>query len=304
MSLRYAGPMLSAILLLILALACGPPAEPTPRPTYTLYPTATSEPTAPPAPTATIGLTFIPAPTAAAMPELPTMLVLPPDLILPTDAPRPTFAFLSTAVPRPTSGLRLIATKRPTVSPTSTVPERSYESANLEYFSGLAYEAMTRGNAQMASGDFPAALRSYKEAQKHHDRPSSVIQNRIGTAYSNLEVYPQAIRHFSNAIDAIDANDQALDRVNRANSYAFNGNCGPAIQDAKVALTQEGEGGPGFHTDAEANIVLAFCYAEQGEWTAVLQHAEAALGFATEHNYAPAVLASLVAMRDDAKLSQ
>ena len=140
-----------------------------------------------------------------------------------------------------------------------------------------------------------AAIESYNEAQRHHGKPSRVLENRIGLAYHNLEMYSLAIAHYSKAI-AI--KDSALDRINRAYSYASNNQCDPAITDAKSALSMEGEGRAGFHTDAEANSLLASCYAYQSNWSAALQHAEAAIATAREHQYPAADIAFMVELRD------
>ena len=61
--------------------------------------------------------------------------------------------------------------------------------------------------------------------------------------------------------------------------------CGPAVTDAKAALAMEPQSATGIHTDAEANYILASCYAYNGQHLLALQHAEVALGISIESGY-------------------
>ena len=113
----------------------------------------------------------------------------------------------------------------------------------------------------------------------------------MGLAYMGLEEWNQASRHFSSAI-AIE--DNPLDRVNRGRSYFESDQYAAAITDAKVALGMEPKFVPGFHSHAEAHLLLASCYAWTGVWSAERQHLDAALTIAKEHGYSTERITSIV----------
>ena len=131
-------------------------------------------------------------------------------------------------------------------------------------------------------GKYQDALEGYLEAQRLHGEPSVVLQNLIGNSYRALVQDEAAIRHFTNALEL---KDNPTDRINRGIRYMETGQCPPAIEDAKAALTMEPDTGEGVHTDAEANYILAGCYAQQGKYLLALQHAEAALETEKENSY-------------------
>ena len=76
-----------------------------------------------------------------------------------------------------------------------------------------------------------------------------------------------------------------MDRVNRGSSFVETDQCEPAIEDAKAALTMEPIKEDEFHTDSEANIILAGCYAQKGDYLIALQHTDASLEIAKENHY-------------------
>ena len=213
----------------------------------------------------------------------------------PTYTPYPTFTPAPTAIPRPTY------TPYPTFTPVPTPPSTIaiFESETVEYFLGRTQIALERAIEQFEAGEFQAAVASFKEAQRYHGKPSAVLENRIGLAYIFWQVYDLAIEHFSNAI-AI--RDNALDRVNRSTTYLEQSQCGMAITDAKAALTMEPETAPGFHTDVEANVVLANCHEYYGDYMAALQHLEAGIAIGEEHHYEEATLMNARAWRDELRL--
>ena len=149
---------------------------------------------------------------------------------------------------------------------------------------------------QFEAGEFQSAVASLKEAQRYHDKPSPVLENRIGMVYDYWGIYDLAIEHYSSAI-AI--KDDALDRVNRSQSYLAQSQCDMAIADAKAALTMEPETTPGFHTDVEANVVLATCHQTYGDYMAALQHLDAGIAIGEEHHYEEAHLMNMRAWRDE-----
>ena len=171
----------------------------------------------------------------------------------------------------------------------------SSESGPSNYFIGPALTAFERGLEQFNNGQYEDAIASFKEAQHHHSTPSSALESWIGNSYDATGQYDLAIQHHSNAI-AID--NSSLDHINRAYSYFKNNDCGPAITDAKTALTMKPEVDQGSHTDAEANWILAFCYHAQNDFTLALQHAEAAISIAKKHQYSETDIKAITELRD------
>ena len=210
----------------------------------------------------------------------------------PTYTPYPTFTPAPTAIPRPTCTPYPTFTLVPT--PPSTI--EYFKSGIGEYFLGRTLVAFERGIEQFEAGEFQAGVASFKEAQRYHDKPSAVLENRIGLAYQYWGIYDLAIDHYSNAI-AI--RDNALDRVNRSLVYLEQSQCDMAIADAKAALTMEPETTSGFHTDVEANVVLANCYQYYGDYMAALQHLDASIAIGEEHHYEEATLMNAQAWRDE-----
>lgn len=216
---------------------------------------------------------------------------------LPEDAPtpRPTYTQYPTYTPVAT------ATPRPTYThyPTNAAATGDFAVAEVdgstEWFFGAAAAAADKGQEQFANGEYEAAIASFKEAQRHRGKPSEVLESWIGLAYDALGQYDIAIVHHSNVI-AI--NDDAVSRVNRAGSYFNNAQCEPAISDAQAALAKEPATGEGFSTDAEANLVLASCYYEQSKYLQALQHADASIKIANDHQYAVSEIILMIELRD------
>ena len=71
------------------------------------------------------------------------------------------------------------------------------------------------------------------------------------------------------------------------------------ITGAKVALGMESGFTPGFHSHAEAHLLLASCYAWTGVWSAERQHLDAAIAIGKEHNYSTERIAAMVRWRDE-----
>ena len=255
---------LTLFVILVLALSCIDSPTSTLRPTYTPYPTL--EPT----PTATLRPTYTPFPT------------LEPTLT-PTITPRP---IADPTMPSPT------VTAQPTLIPST--PD-FVELGPEEYFRGRALRAARKGTELFEAGEYQAAIDSYKEAQHNHGKPSAILENRLGLAYENLEMYSLAIEHYSNAI-AIE--DSALDRLNRAINYFKDDQCNMAIPDAQVALSLEPQFVSGLHTDVESNYLLAACY-EYDDDLAALQHLDAAIDIAEEHEYETVIIAEWITWRDE-----
>ena len=211
--------------------------------------------------------------------------------------PRPTYTPYPTFTPAPTATPQPIYTPSPATPTPPSTPDY-FELESGEWFRGKAWDAFERGAAQFDAGEFQAAISSYKEAQRHHNKPSAVLENRIAFAYEFLEQFSLAIEHYSNAIGI---KDTALYRVNRSWLYLNNSQCALAILDAKAALTMEPETALGVHTDVSANMVLADCYDYVANYMTALQHLEAAIAIAEEHQYDEVVMANMRLWRDELK---
>lgn len=197
------------------------------------------------------------------------------------------------------SPLGVEPTLRPTYTPyPNTVAvdgnPKMHEVGAEEWFIGEAWMAFEKGEEMYDSGLCESAIIAFKEAQEHHGKQSDVLENRIGLSYDCLGNYDLAIQHHSYAI-AI--NDDSVNRVNRGISYLENGRCEPAITDAKTALAMAPAQDEGYHTDVEANTILATCYMLQDENLLALQHADAALTLASESNYTATDIAAIAEIR-------
>ena len=148
----------------------------------------------------------------------------------------------------------------------------------------LGYGAIPCGGGvkEFKRGRYLLAIESFKKSQRHRDEPSYGLANWTGLAYQALGRYAEAIEHYSASIEI---EDSSPGRVNRGIAYLFYGQCGPALTDGKAALAMGPESGTGIHTDAEANYILASCYAYDGRYLLALQHAEAGLSISIEQGY-------------------
>ena len=151
-----------------------------------------------------------------------------------------------------------------------------------DWFFGEAAFHVQNGIDEFRRGDYRAALRSFEQARQHRGKPSAVVESWTGLSYQALGRYEDAARYHSASI-AIE--DSVTERANRGLAYLYQGQCEPAIRDAKAALAMEPRNMEGIHTDAEANFVLGNCYAYDGKYLLALQHAEAALDLSIENNY-------------------
>ena len=151
-----------------------------------------------------------------------------------------------------------------------------------ERFSRKALSHAEEGIEEFKRGRYLLAIESFKKSKRQRGEPSYILENWTGLAYRALGRYAEAIEHLSASIEI---EDNSTGRVNRGIAYLFDGQCGPALSDAKAALAMEPKSGTGIHTDAEANYILASCYAYDGQFLLALQHAEAGLSISVEQGY-------------------
>ena len=225
-----------------------------------------------------------------------------------TPTPRPTYTPYPTytpAAPIPTpvvlsqsdtTGAPLLLLGTTSALPTPTVsPEAFQEIGEQELFFGATLLEIEKAKKAFDERRYQDALKGYLEAQRLHSEPSVVLQSKIGTSYRTLGQSEDAIRHFTNALEL---KDNPTDRMNRSGRHMETGDCPSAIEDAKAALSMEPDVGEEIHTDAEANYILASCYAQQDEHLLALQHAEAALEVAKENSYTEIKLENMSLIRD------
>ena len=115
-----------------------------------------------------------------------------------------------------------------------------------------------------------------------HGKPSSVLEGRIGFAYTALGEDSLAIEHFSNALAV---RESALAYLNRGYAYLDLSRCDLAVIDAEASLSLEPVIDIGFHSSAEAFAILALCHAYNGDFQAAVQHAEVAMSLAEQYQY-------------------
>ena len=162
-----------------------------------------------------------------------------------------------------------------------------------ERFTGTALSHVKQGIREFKRGRYLLAIASFEKSQRHRNEPSYLLENWTGLAYRALGRYGEAIQHLSASIEI---EDGSTARVNRGIAYLFDGQCEPAARDAEAALAMKPHSGTGIHTDAEANYILASCYAYDGQFLLALQHAEAGLSISVEQGYKRAMLSEREAL--------
>lgn len=214
-----------------------------------------------------------------------------------TPTPRPTYTPYPTFTPSPEEAQATLGRDNvPTVGPGEFVEL----DGRREWLFGSALTHAEEGMREFRQGRYQAAIENFREAQKHRNKPSAVLENWIANCYQALGEYDSAIQHHSSAINI---SDSAADRVGRGTSYLYNGQCDRATEDAKAALAMEPEKATGLHTDAEANQILANCYAVQGEHLLALQHAEVSLSIAVESGYGDDEVSNIELTIEEIRLS-
>ena len=161
-------------------------------------------------------------------------------------------------------------------------PDHIKELGRPYWFVDQAAEEFDRGTELFYQGDYDGAIQAYKSAQIHHGKPSTVLENKIGIAFLGLGNHQQAIDHFTKAIEI---EDGPVGRLNRASSYIETGQCPLAIHDAQQALDMKPESTDGYHTDAEAHIVLRTCHMAIGDYTKAVENARAAVSLMATNKY-------------------
>ena len=210
-----------------------------------------------------------------------------PDGDLPVLAVKPTSTAPppppSTAAP-PTEAATTVHDRQPTptakpIAPTATATSRAQPKApkSGDEFSGPAAAMLEQGRELFKQQDYRAAAEAFATAQLRHGKPSQILENQTGMALRRLEDHPQAIVHFTKAIEL---RDNPVDRIERALSFIATRQCANALQDASRALEMQPESTNGFHTVAEAHAVLSTCNLRAGDAALAVKHAKAAIAAA------------------------
>ena len=145
-------------------------------------------------------------------------------------------------------------------------------------------------------GDYEAALVSFRTAQEMHGIPSGDIQAWIGHTYRAMGQSQNAINHYT---EAIGIRDSALGRTSRGNEHAANGQCTEAAADAEAALGMKAHVEPGFHTDVDAHLILAFCLLNQGDNQNALPHIDKAISAARTNGYPAEDISEMSKLREN-----
>ena len=261
----------AAVILIATAMGCTAlmSETSTPRPTYTPYPTYTPapSPTETPRPTNTRPA----SPTRQHQSRSP--LTITQEEIPQTPQNR---------LPAPPSAGQPTTTRGETARAPTRAPNPAPNPLRVEQFYGQAAETMSQAEEALQRGDYQEAIKKYREAQRHHGKPSAVAENKIGLSYMGLGKNEAAIRHLSKAIEI---KDNALLRNNRGDIYTMTGQCDRASEDARAALAMEPIKEDGLHTDVEANLILGVCNYRQGQYMLALQHNESAIEISIREGY-------------------
>ena len=209
----------------------------------------------------------------------------------PTYTPYPTFTPV-TAVP---TQIPLYSTLAPTVDPNAFK-----EMAGQEWLFGSAWTEFENGRTLMNNGDYQGAIAAFSRAQVHHGEPSVTLENWTGLAFQGLNDHRQAINHLTKAIEI---EDSATNRINRATSYFETERCDLAINDANQALGMTPEYTEGLHTDAEAHTILGTCHIVRGDPALGIFHLKTGLEVAKENRYSSGDMAVTHVMIGDGQSS-
>ena len=221
----------------------------------------------------------VPAGTLPALAVKPTN-TSPPRPPLPSTTTPPTETANADHDPQPKSTASPTATMAPAATASSPTQPRAPNSD--DNFSGPAAALIEQGRELFKKEDYRAAAEAFAAAQLRHGKPSQVLENQTGMALRRLEDHPQAIDHFTKAIEL---KDNPVDRIERALSYIATRQCAKALQDASRALEMQPESTDGFHTEGEAHAALSTCHLKAGDTNSAVKHAEAAVAVTEREDY-------------------
>ena len=145
-------------------------------------------------------------------------------------------------------------------------------------------EATLKEGIELAkAGQLHEALYQLKRAQELFSGASAETETRMGFIHEELNNYAEALKHHSNAVRL---EDNAHNRLNRATTLMEANDLNAAAADATAALERRTETSPGYHSEAEANWILAIFEQEEGNLADALEHAQTARSVAGANGYA------------------
>lgn len=139
--------------------------------------------------------------------------------------------------------------------------------AESDHLLGLARKSFDRGQYQEAFG-------YYQESQRARVFPAAVIQDETGQTLAQLDLYQQALSHYSQAIEL---NDNAATRVNRGFALIATGHWQEARTDAQFALELISQGQESANLMAQAHEILAYSHAKLQRHERALEHVDQAI---------------------------
>ena len=144
------------------------------------------------------------------------------------------------------------------------------------------------GICNYRQGQYMLALQHTESAteisirERYTNEQTAVIRIKIGESYKALGQDKKAMAQYSESIDLF---DNPTARIRRGLLHTASKRCDQAIEDAKAALTMDPKKEDGFHIGVQANLILARCYAQKGNYLPALQYAETTLEMAHTHGY-------------------
>ena len=121
---------------------------------------------------------------------------------------------------------------------------------------------------------YQEALQYYRDSQQARVFPDAAIQNETGQTLARLELYQQALRHYSQSIEL---NENAATRVNRGFALIATGRWQEARNDAQVALDIISHGQESADLKAQAHEILAYSHAKLQKHENALAHVDQAV---------------------------
>ena len=166
--------------------------------------------------------------------------------------------------------LLLLSMACQTSGPATSVPNSTAPVPNIAESDRLL--ALARKSYDQ--GQYQEAFQYYKESQQARIFPDAAIQNEAGQTLVRLELYQQALSHYSQAIEL---NDNAATRVNRGFAFIATGHWQEARNDAQVALDLISQGQEFADLRAQAHEILAYSHAKLQQHEKALEHGDRAI---------------------------
>ena len=163
--------------------------------------------------------------------------------------------------------LLLLSMACQTSAPATSVPTPTPNIAESDHLLALARRSYDQGQYQ-------EAFQFYQKSQQARVFPDAAIQNETGKTLARLELYQQALSHYSQAIEL---NDNTATRVNRGFALIATGHWQEAGNDAQVALELISKGQESADLRAQAHEILAYSHAKLQQHEKAVEHVDQAI---------------------------